>query len=145
MAPMIGNNFFQWSCAIKRALGARSKLELLDRTLPESRSTCRYYKRWLKTDYMIANWITNLISKELVSTFSHLDTTKKLWDALNKRFGRYNGLKVYRLQRKIFGYRQGEQNVLTYFNNLTALWNGLDMLLPTLNCVCEAERCIMKE
>lgn len=26
------------------------------------------------------------------------------------------------------------------FNNLTTLWSELDMLLPSQNCICDAER-----
>lgn len=76
--PLTGNNFYQWSRAVKRALGARNKLELLDGRLPELELNSRYYKAWLIVDYMTSNWITNSISKELVNAFTHLDTTQKL-------------------------------------------------------------------
>lgn len=54
--------------------------------------------------------------------------------------GRCNGPKVYKLQMEIFSYRQGDQDVLMYFNNLIALWSELDMLLPKVSCICDAER-----
>lgn len=79
-----------------------------------------------------------------MNAFSHIDSTRKLWIALTKRFGGCNGPKTYRLQREIFGYVQGSQSVVEYFNNLSALWDGLDMLLPPLNCNCSARRKIEK-
>lgn len=99
----------------------------------------------LKTDYVISSWIINSISKELVNAFSHIDTTKKLWDALTQRFGRCNGPKVYKLQREIFGYSQGSQTIVEYFNNLSALWDELDMLLPPLDCNCHARKQAVKK
>lgn len=54
-------------------------------------------------------------------------------------FGRSNGSKAYKLQRVIIHYKQGNQSVLIYFNNLTALWNELDLLLPPMDCVCRAK------
>ncbi|XP_057803812.1 uncharacterized protein LOC131019143 [Salvia miltiorrhiza] len=136
-AQLTGNNFLNWSRSVKRALGAKSKLELLDGTLPEPDFASPYYKAWIKADYMISSWIINSISKDLVNAFVHIDNTQKLWDALNQRFGRSNGPKIYRLQREIGKYTQGNQSVLVYFNNLTALWDEyLDMLLPPLTCVC---------
>lgn len=75
-------NFLNWSRSIKRALGAKSKLELLDGTLREPEPSSKYYKQWIRVDYMVSSWIMNSISKELVNSFSHYDTTNKLWDAL---------------------------------------------------------------
>lgn len=125
---LTSSNFNQWSRSIKRALGARGKLEFLTGRFPEQTPGSRYYKAWLTADYMIFNWIINSISKELVNAFNNLDTTQKLWEALNRRLGRCNGPKVYKLQKEIFGYKQGDQTVLMYFTNLIALWNELDML-----------------
>lgn len=76
-SPLTGNNFYQWSRSIKRALGARSKLELLDGSLPEPEAHSKYYKAWIKAHYMIFNWIINSISKDLANAFNHLETTHK--------------------------------------------------------------------
>lgn len=100
--PLMAMNFLNWSRSVRRALGAKSKLELLDGTLPEPGPEVSYYKHWVKADYMISSWIINSISKELVGAFSHIDSTRKLWIALCKRFGRCNGPKIYKPQREIF-------------------------------------------
>lgn len=131
---LTGTNFLNWSRSIKRALGAKSKLELLDGTLREPESTSKYYKQW----------IMNSISKELVNSFSHYDTTKKLWDALCRRFDRSNGPKISKLEKEIRSYSQGNQNVMDYFNNLTVLWNEMDMVLPLVECVCDARAILDK-
>lgn len=141
---LTGINFLNWSRSVKRALGARSKLELIDGTLPEPEPHISYYKQWLKADYMISAWIVNSISKDLVNSFTHIDTAKKLWDALNQRFGRCNGPKIYKLQREISGYCQGNLSVVQYFTDLTALWDELDMLLPPLECTCLAKKQAIK-
>lgn len=101
-AQLTGTNFLNWSRSIGRALAAKSKLEFTDGSFPEPNPKSKYYKRWLKVDYMVSNWITNSISKELVNAFSNIDNTQKLWYALNQRFGRCNGPKILKLQRKIF-------------------------------------------
>lgn len=130
-----------WSRSIHRALGAKSKMEFLDGTLPEPDHNSSYYKQWIKTDYMIFSWIINSISKELANAFSHIESTRKLCVALNKRFGRCNGPKTYKLQREIFVYSQGNQSVVQYFNNLTALW---DVLMPPLDCRYGVKRTTVK-
>lgn len=92
----------------------------------------------MKIDHMISCWIINSISKEFVSAFSHINTTKRLWDALNRRFGRKNGANIYKIQKGILNHKQGNLSVLGYFNELTALWDELDMVLPPLDCICDA-------
>lgn len=115
-AQLNGVNFLNWSKSIKRALAARSKLELLDGTFPEPDSESKFYKRWLKVDYIVSTWICNSISKELVDAFSHIESTYKLWSALNQRFGESNGPKILKLQREIYAFRQGNLSVSMYFN-----------------------------
>lgn len=119
-------------------------MELLDGSFPQPEIESPYYKTWVKVDYMVSSWIINSISNELVGAFVHIDSTEKLWAALNHRFNRSNGPKIARLQREISSYMQGNQSILVYFNNLTALWNELDMILPPLNCMCGARNVAVK-
>lgn len=53
-APLTGTNFLNWSRSVKRALGAKSKLELLDGTLSEPDPSAKYYNKWIKVDYMVS-------------------------------------------------------------------------------------------
>lgn len=137
-AQLTGTNFINWSKSIKRALAARSKLDFITGNLPMPPVTSRYYTQWLKVDFMVSTWIVNSISKEFVNAFTHIDNTARLWKAITLRFGRRNGPKVYRLQKEIFKFNQGTQSVLEYFNNLVALWDELDAVLPPLDCMCNA-------
>lgn len=77
-APLTPLNFLNWSRSIRRALAAKSKLELLDGTFPEPAPDAAYYKQWLRADSMISSWILNSISKELVNAFTHIESTRKL-------------------------------------------------------------------
>lgn len=82
-ALLTGSNFLNWSKSIRRVLAARVQLK------PDPRS--KYYKRWLKVDYMVSTWINNYICKKLVNPFNYIDSSYKLWNALNQRFGGSNG------------------------------------------------------
>lgn len=111
-------------------------MELLDGTFPDLSSESIYHKRWLKVDFLIYTWIVNSISKEFVDAFSHIDSTYKLWSALNHKFGGSNGPKILKLHRDIYSFRQGNLSVKVYFNQLNAFWDEIDMLLPHLDCIC---------
>lgn len=41
---------------------------------------------------------------------------------------------------QIFSLSQGNDNVVQYLNNLTAMWDELDMILPPLECSCSARK-----
>lgn len=43
-----GTNFVNWSQFVRRALGAKCKLELLIGSFPNVRTGSRYYKQWLE-------------------------------------------------------------------------------------------------
>lgn len=114
-------------------------MELIDGTFPEPCSDSIYHKRWLKVDYMVSTLITNSISKEFVDAFSNIDNSFKLWSALTHRFGTKNGPNILKLHRDIYSFRQGNLSVFMYFNQLDALWDEMDKLLPPLDCVCAAK------
>lgn len=90
-------------------------------------------------DYMVSTWICNTIYKELVDAYLHIDSTYKLWCALNQRYGGSDGPKILKVQRDIYTFRQGNLSVSMYFSQLNSLWDEIDMLLPPLDCVCHAK------
>ncbi|KAK4410398.1 Retrovirus-related Pol polyprotein from transposon RE2 [Sesamum angolense] len=49
---------------------------------------------------------------------------------------RNNGPLVYQLRRAIASVTQGTSTVVDYFNNLIALWDELECLMPTKTCTC---------
>lgn len=62
------------------------------------------YKQWVKVDYLVFNWISNSIVKELSRGFQSLETSKGLWDELQKSYEKMNGPRLYKLRREIATY-----------------------------------------
>lgn len=86
--PLSGNNFYTWSRAMRRALGARNKLDFINGNFSEPSSDSPYYKAWLKADYMVSTWIINSMTKELANAFQYIDDSHRLWDEIQQRFDR---------------------------------------------------------
>lgn len=59
------------------------------------------FEQWQKADFMVQSWILNSISKDMVDNFLYVSTTKDLWDVLHKRYGKSNGVLLFRLQKEI--------------------------------------------
>ncbi|KAH6813511.1 xylem NAC domain 1 [Perilla frutescens var. frutescens] len=133
-----GRNFHIWCRAVKRGLISRNKLRIINSSIPPPRADSVDYMQWLKVDYLVFNWISNSMNKEIARGFQHLDTSSQLWDELYKRFGSRNGPRLYQLRREIATYSQQNQSVMLYFNNLTSLWDDLALLKNSRVCTCEA-------
>ncbi|KAH6790644.1 Cation efflux family protein [Perilla frutescens var. frutescens] len=133
-----GRNFHIWCRAVKRGLISRNKLRIIDSSIPPPRADSVDYMQWLKVDYLVFNWISNSMNKEIARGFQHLDTSSQLWDELYKRFGSRNGPRLYQLRREIATYSQQNQSVMLYFNNLISLWDDLALLKNSRVCTCEA-------
>lgn len=131
-----GKNFHSWCRSIKRALFARNKLGFIDGSLVEPRINSIDHMQWVRADFLVFNWLSNSIVKELSRGLQNFDTSRQLWDELHKRFGKRNGPRLYKLRREITSFVQSNQSVLVYFNNLNALWDELSLLKTSRNCIC---------
>ncbi|KAH6811157.1 hypothetical protein C2S51_024919 [Perilla frutescens var. frutescens] len=133
-----GKNFHNWCRAVKRGLLSMNKLKIIDGSLNVPRTDSINYMQWLKVDYLVFNWISNSMTKEIARGFQNLDTSKQLWGELHKHFGKKNGPRLYKLHREIATYTQHTQTVMVYFNNLTSLWDDLALLKNSRMCTCAA-------
>lgn len=56
---------------------------------------------------MVTAQILNFMSKDIVDAFLFANTAHELWEELKDRFGESNGLLLYKLQREIYSFSQG--------------------------------------
>ncbi|KAL0438883.1 UNVERIFIED_CONTAM: Retrovirus-related Pol polyprotein from transposon RE2 [Sesamum latifolium] len=114
-APFDGTDFLAWRRSVMIALQAKMKLGFIDGRYVMPEQTSDKYDTWIKVDSM---------------------SSRQLWLDLEERYGENNGPLVYKLQRDITSISQGTLNVVDYFNNLTALWDELECLMPIRTCSC---------
>lgn len=67
---------------------------------------------------MMRSWILGSLAVELAETLVYYSTAKILWEELNQRFGERNGPQIYKIQRVITSMQQGNNNLVSYFNQL---------------------------
>lgn len=71
------------------------------------------------------------------------------WEDLYARFGGSNGPAVFAIQEKIYNLRQGELNIVGYYNELVRLWAEEDALttheLCDLGARCKSTKCMMQK
>ncbi|KAF7836927.1 Cysteine-rich RLK (receptor-like protein kinase) 8 [Senna tora] len=144
VSPLTGPNYLTWSVAIKTSLEAKDKMGFIDGTLLAPTDAAEY-RRWKRVDSMVKAWIGNSISKEIADTLVCCISAKKLWDELEKRYGRRCGPLLYKIQRELSSLQQGTDPVATYYGKLHRGWDELDRLVPLPVCSCQNCKCDITE
>ncbi|KAL0346130.1 UNVERIFIED_CONTAM: hypothetical protein Sradi_4444300 [Sesamum radiatum] len=80
---------------------------------------------------MVTSWILNAMTKSVSKAFLYTKSSRQLWLDFEER-----GPLVHQLRCAIASITQGTSTVVDYFNNLTALWDKLECLMPTKICTC---------
>ena len=76
-------------------------------------------------------------------TVAYCDTTKGMWDDLQKRYTMANTLKIHQLKTDIANCKQGDMDVGEFYSKLVNLWNELNNLVRIPVCTCTGCKCDM--
>ncbi|KAL0430299.1 UNVERIFIED_CONTAM: hypothetical protein Sradi_0655900 [Sesamum radiatum] len=134
-------NFLAWQCAVYVSLSTKLKLGFIDGSFPRPAFGSENFQQWRRVDLMVTSWIWNSMSKDIVEAFMFCASSRELWVAIQMRYGRSNGPKVYQLQREISTMSQQDLDLTAYLTKVTKLWNELDCLAPSPRCTCGACTC----
>ena len=85
--PFNGVNYPNWSKSARMALGAKSKLGFVDRSLDKPTEDKIELQKWIRCDYMVRCWILNSIVSEISESFMYIQSAKELWEELAERSG----------------------------------------------------------
>ncbi|KAK4388519.1 Retrovirus-related Pol polyprotein from transposon RE2 [Sesamum angolense] len=109
--PRDGKFFLSWSRAVRRALGAKSKLGFITRTCIKPVGDPELLKQWIRVDCMVTSWLLNAMMKNISNAFIYTKSARNLWITLNERYGVCNGPLLYQLEREIASVTQGDLSV----------------------------------
>ncbi|XP_073158333.1 uncharacterized protein [Henckelia pumila] len=77
---------------------------------------------------MVMSWLINSMTQDIGENFLLYQTGAEIWDAVRTTYSsQENTSELFRIERLLYGLRQGEDIVTTYFNALTRLWQQLDL------------------
>ena len=85
---------------------------------------------------MVISWLTRFVSSQIVTSITCFDTAFEIWLDLQVRFSDRDYFRLCDLLQEIHSYREGDQDLATYFTNLTILWKELDTLCPNFDWAC---------
>ncbi|KAK4404274.1 hypothetical protein Sango_0796000 [Sesamum angolense] len=108
-SPLDGKNFLAWSRAVRRALGAKSKLGFITGACRKPTGDPELIEQWTRVDCMVASWLLNTMTKNISNAFIYAKSARTLWIDLEQRYGQHNGPLLYQLEREIASVSQVEK------------------------------------
>ncbi|KAK2371611.1 hypothetical protein QL285_084537 [Trifolium repens] len=148
VTPLLtGSNYHSWSRSMKRALGAKMKLDFIDDTLPVPADVFDpSYRAWNRCNQLVSSWILNYVSESIAQSVVFLENAIDIWNELRERFSQGDLIRISELQQEIYALKQDSRSVTEFYSDLKILWEELELylLIPTCTCrnrcVCEAMR-----
>lgn len=95
--PLIGENYYSWSHAMKMALNAKNKLGFIDGSLLRPPTTSSICSLWDHVNDMVVSWILNVLSTEISNSVLHYLTAYVIWKDLEERFSQSDGPRIFEL------------------------------------------------
>jgi hypothetical protein len=142
VTPLLdGVNYHSWARAMRRALGAKLKFEFLDGSIPMPiNSFDPSFRAWNRCNMLIHSWILNSVEPSIARSIVFMDNASDVWLDLKDRFSQGDLVRVSEIQQEIYALTQGTRSVTTFYSDLKALWEELEIYMPIPNCVCH-HRC----
>ncbi|XP_074306696.1 uncharacterized protein LOC141641955 [Silene latifolia] len=142
---LTGRNYTEWAKGFRNGLGAKRKLGFVDGSLKKPPADSEDLEDWSMANYTVIAWIFNTIDSTIRSSISYRDTTVELWEDIQNRFSRGNGIKIYQLESEISDCKQkDDETVMEFYGRLKKLWDDVNDYdaLPTCVCTgCQKRRC----
>jgi hypothetical protein len=126
---------------MKRALGAKMKLDFIDGTLPVLVDAFDpSFRAWNRCNQLVSSWILNSVSESIAQSVVFLKNAIDIWNDLRERFSQGDLIRISELQQEIYSLRQDHRSVSEFYSELKQLWEELELYLPIPQCTCR-NRC----
>ncbi|CAM8925879.1 unnamed protein product [Rhodiola kirilowii] len=130
-----GDNYEEWTIAMKNAFCAKRKMGFLNGRIskptdPDDEDD------WYSVNSMLIGWIIQSIDPALRSSITYSSTVRELWSDLQQQFSVGNGPRILQIRSDIAQCRQQGQGVSVYFGKLKKLWDELVTYVPPRSCSC---------
>ncbi|XP_031263267.1 uncharacterized protein LOC116121448 [Pistacia vera] len=122
-------NYFCWSYVMRNFLKVKKMWGYVSGTSVKLRNTDECYAAlidaWEANNAKIITWINNSVEHSIGTQLAKYETTKEIWDHLQKLFTQSNFAKQYQLENDIRALQQKNMSVHEFYSAMTALWDQL--------------------
>ena len=139
-----GPNYLLWSRLVKTALGGRGLWECVVEGKGAKQTSLGEDgkedvdaakgdgKKEGQADLMVLSIIQNSLAPHILEAYSYCETSKELWDTLQKVYGNVSNIsRVFEVKRAINTLTQEDTDFSKHFGKFRSLWAELEMLRPS--------------
>ena len=137
-------NYLLWARLVKTALGGRGLWEVVEEGKNPKKKTmlgedgkedaagaAAEDKKRGQEDLMVLSIIHNSLETSILEAYSYCETSKELWDTLQKVYGNVSNInRVFEVMRAINTLIQEDTDYDKHFGKFRSLWAELEMLRP---------------
>ncbi|PNX59032.1 retrovirus-related Pol polyprotein from transposon TNT 1-94, partial [Trifolium pratense] len=123
VTPLLtGSNYQSWARSMKRALGAKMKLEFVYGSLPMPEDDFDpAFRAWHRCNQLVSSWILNSISPSIAQSVVFLENAIDIWNDLRERFSQGDLIRISELQQEIHALKQENRSVIDFYSDLRVL------------------------
>ncbi|KAG7551468.1 Retrotransposon Copia-like N-terminal [Arabidopsis thaliana x Arabidopsis arenosa] len=138
-------DFGSWHQSMIMALNGRNKLCFVDGSLPKPDDGHRDAAAWSRVNDVVRSWLMNSVSKTIGQSILYVKTAHGIWQKLLKIYKQNNVPRLYRIEQKLAGLRQGSLDVNTFYTKLVTIWEEVKSaqdfpICQCGGCDCELDR-----
>ncbi|XP_073128544.1 uncharacterized protein [Henckelia pumila] len=123
-----GKNFLEWAQSIKLVIDGKGRLGYLTGETKEPEKNDTKWNSWKSENSMVIAWLVNSMEPSIGKTYLFLPTARDVWDAVRETYSDLeNSSQIFELKTRLWNSKQGERNVIDYYNEMRALWQELDL------------------
>ncbi|KAG7587833.1 Retrotransposon Copia-like N-terminal [Arabidopsis suecica] len=134
-------DFGSWHQSMIMALNGRNKLCFVDGSLPKPDDGHRDAAAWSRVNDVVRSWLMNSVSKTIGQSILYVKTAHGIWQKLMQRYKQNNVPRLYRIEQKLAGLRQGSSDVNTFYTKLVTIWEEVKSAQNFPVCQCNGCDC----
>ena len=124
-----GNNLLAWEHTVQTALRLRKLGHHLTEDSPNEEHVD--FMKWTIEEEFVFAWLLDSLAPEQQAQFISCDTSRKLWESIRRNHSKQGDKsKIIDLISKSFSIKQGDKDVISYSNELRAIYHKLDHCYP---------------
>ena len=100
-----GDNYRQWSRAMRIALSAKNKIGFINGTIQAPPTTDPKFPAWERCNNMVLSWILNSVQTNIAGSIIYADTVDEVWNDLKDRFSQGIDSRIYQIRQEIVELR----------------------------------------
>ncbi|XP_019056106.1 PREDICTED: uncharacterized protein LOC109115925 [Nelumbo nucifera] len=123
-----GKNYLEWCQSVWLVIDGKGKLDYLNGEVKPPTTDDPKYRQWRSENSMVTACLINSMDPVVGKPFMFLPTARDVWEVVRETYSDLdNHSQPFELNTRMWKMQQGEREVTTYYNEMMAVWQELDL------------------